>query len=142
MVQSEGTTSELEKILSKFYSDSTFLQMEISQKIIYNLYMLEKDTIYDINGEDDPEELETLKLDRFISIGRKKYGESKEIRDDFILDLERLSDKYKEVRRYVMHFYPRKRVGALLIYCVNWLLLEVIFLPLHWQKGRSMYCNY
>lgn len=38
--QSEGTTSELEEILSKFYSDSTFLQMDISQRYWKTMYII------------------------------------------------------------------------------------------------------
>lgn len=86
----EKEYQELYRLLSGFYSDPLFLSLDVVHEIQYNLLRLDPPEEIDLN-----EDYEKLKeYETWIDIGNKKYGEDKELPEDFEEDVRRLRNKY------------------------------------------------
>lgn len=124
--ESEGDPG-LKKIISDFYKEPLFLELDVAQEIIYNLYRLEEDDEYNIENDRDlkiwEEEYRVL-----LEFGREMS------KKDFSTDLipgicsNRLEEKYDEVVHSSNVIFPKMINGNKITLESNFSELNLLYI--------------
>lgn len=131
--------SDLERVLIDFYEEPFFLELDVAQKIIYNLYRLDGVDKYDIGDAMDMEEWQERYGD-LLGLGRKM--EEKDMTVDLLPGLDRIRKKYKKTEHKPKVWMQEKTEDGKIMLEANFGELNALYIGnekfreyLYW-KGR------
>lgn len=137
----EAKYAELYRLIIGFYSNSLLLQIDVAQELQYNLLRLGKTEV--VNWETENKEV-IREYEKWISIGRKKYGgnvekttgkedeiideNTKDIYSELFDDLSRLQKKYEGKAKPQVHFHSNSIEKEKIFIEEDWRELNLTFI--------------